>query len=110
MNDQERIKEIKHRFMAMRNGIVADVYRKAGISCYNIIFGLNLPQMAAIAKDTGKDALLAQALWDDKGVRESRLLSTWLWPAEAVTPKLIHRLNSEAQTKEERDYLKLHLS
>lgn len=96
--------------MAMRNGIVADVYRKAGISCYDIIFGLNLPQMAAIAKEIGKDAELAQTLWDDKAVRESRLLSTWLWPKEAVTTELRERLTSEALTKEERDYLNLNLT
>lgn len=103
------IKEIKSLFMAYRNGIVADVYRKAGISCYNIIFGLNLPQLKAIAAEAGKDAELAQTLWDDKGVRESRLLSTWLWPQDALTPDLVAKLHAEAQTKEETDYLTLNL-
>lgn len=94
--------------MAMRNGIVADVYRRAGICCYKVIYGLNLPQMAAIARDFGPDAQLAQMLWDDRSVRESRLLSTWLWPADYMTPELLERLDAEAQTKEERDYLRLH--
>lgn len=65
--------------MAMRNGIVGDIYRRAGIDCYKIIFGLNLPQMREIACDYEKDAELAAALWNDKTVRESRLLSTWLY-------------------------------
>lgn len=96
--------------MAYRNGIVADVYRKAGISCYSIIFGLNLPQLKEIAAEAGKDAELAQELWDDTHVRESRLLSTWLWPADMITPELIDRLTRESQTKEERDYIALNLT
>lgn len=106
---EEKIKEIKKQFMALRNGIVGDVYRRAGIDCYKIIFGLNLPQMASIARSVGKDAGLAEALWNDVSVRESRLLSTWLWPAEYVTDTLTEKLLSEARTKEESDYLRLNL-
>lgn len=109
MTTIEKIKFAKSRFMALRNGIIADVYRKAGIDCYSIIFGLNLPQLKALAKEIGPDAELAQTLWNDKGVRESRLLSTWLWPAEEVTSELKEKLLEESQTKEERDYLLLNL-
>ena len=38
------LKEIKHQFMAFRNGIVADALRKAGYD-YKVIFGLQLPQL-----------------------------------------------------------------
>ena len=41
---------IKRRFFAMRNGIIADTLRKAGLD-YRMIFGLNLPQITDIAAD-----------------------------------------------------------
>ena len=41
----DSIKQIKHNFMAYRNGIVSDTLRKAGMP-YNIIFGTQLPQIA----------------------------------------------------------------
>ena len=44
---------VKRRFFAMRNGVIADVLRKGG-SPFRTIFGLNLPQIAEIAADTGK--------------------------------------------------------
>ena len=78
MNLQENIKEIKHNFMAFRNGIVSDTLRKAGMP-YNIIFGLQLPQIAEIARSNEKNLELADALWQDSGVRESRLLACYLY-------------------------------
>ena len=109
MTTEEKIKYAKGRFMALRNGIIADVYRKAGISCYHVIYGLNLPQLKALAKELGKDEALARKLWEDRNVRESRLLSTWLWPEATVTDQLKQKLLEESQTKEERDYLLLNL-
>ena len=42
------LQQIKSRFMAMRNGIVADALRKGGMP-HKVIFGLNVPQLSEIA-------------------------------------------------------------
>ena len=54
---------IKRRFFAMRNGIIADTLRKAGLD-YRMIFGLNLPQITDIARwppSSGPTHALARA-------------------------------------------------
>lgn len=95
--------------MAMRNGIIGDVYRRAGIECYDIIFGLTLPQMAEIAREFGSDAELAARLWADVKVRESRILSMRLWPQGSVSQDKLDEMIAEAQTREEADCLRLYI-
>ena len=108
MNLQEHIKEIKHSFMAFRNGIVSDTLRKAGMP-YNIIFGLQLPQIAEIARNNEKNLELADALWQDSGVRESRLLACYLYPLLEIDEKKAYELASSVQTIEEADILSFRL-
>lgn len=108
MNLQEHIKEIKHSFMAFRNGIVSDTLRKAGMP-YNIIFGLQLPQIAEIARNIDKNLELADALWQDSGVRESRLLACYLYPLAEVNEDKAYELASSVQTIEEADILSFRL-
>lgn len=108
MNLQEHIKEIKHSFMAFRNGIVSDTLRKAGMP-YNIIFGLQLPQIAEIARSNDKNLELADALWQDSGVRESRLLACYLYPLAEVNEDKAYELASSVQTIEEADILSFRL-
>lgn len=104
MTPEEKLREVKHRFMALRNGIVGDIYRRAGITCYDVIFGLNLPQIAETAREFGPDDRLAQLLWADTKVRESRLLAIRLWPKDDAASLL-----PQAQTKEEADYIRLRM-
>ena len=108
MNLQEHIKEIKHSFMAFRNGIVSDTLRKAGMP-YNIIFGLQLPQIAEIARNNDKNLELADALWQDSGVRESRLLACYLYPLAEVNEDKAYELASSVQAIEEADILSFRL-
>lgn len=108
MNLQEHIKEIKHSFMAFRNGIISDTLRKAGMP-YNIIFGLQLPQIAEIARNNDKNLELADALWQDSGVRESRLLACYLYPLAEVNEDKAYELASSVQTIEEADILSFRL-
>lgn len=109
------IKDIKHSFMVFRNGIVADTLRKAGMD-YNIIFGLQLPQIsqiasgvrASFASSDNPDASLleiASALWNDSGVRESRILASYLFPVGIITEEYALSLASSVKTKEEADIL-----
>ncbi len=64
------MQQIKRRFFAMRNGVVADMLRRAG-SPFHIIFGLNLPQIVEIASEipeTQREAM-ADALWQNRSTR-----------------------------------------
>ncbi len=107
------IQEIKKLFMAYRNGIVADTLRSAGMNCYSVIFGLNLPQLSAIARQItethDKDAFenLADALWT---VRESRLLALHLYGSSQEMPRdMAERLMGEILTREEGEVMCLRL-
>ncbi|MBP3299658.1 MAG: DNA alkylation repair protein [Muribaculaceae bacterium] len=102
---KETIKGIKQQFMAYRNGIVADTLRRAGMDCYSVIFGLNLPQLSAIAASVTASAGLASALWADRKVRESRLLAAYLFPPRSVDRELARSLMEDVQTREEADIL-----
>ena len=92
---------VKRRLFAMRNGVVADMLRRAG-SPYHIIFGVNVPQLREIAADFAPDDELARRLWADTRTRESMLLAPWLvtgrelsqsdalqWIATAVSPEAV---------------------
>ncbi|MBO5052607.1 MAG: DNA alkylation repair protein [Muribaculaceae bacterium] len=69
-----RMQNVKRRFFALRNGITADIYRRAGAP-YKVIFGLDMVQLAEVGKATGIDVDLAEALWANDTTRESRLLA-----------------------------------
>ena len=75
--------QIKRRFFAMRNGIVADTLRKGGAG-YKIVFGLNLPQIVEISNEFPHDPALAEMLWHNDSTRESLLLAPMLYPAELM--------------------------
>lgn len=83
MNGREfnPMQEVKHRFFALRNGAIADAMRRQGAP-YKIIFGVNLPQLSAIAKETTQSEELAQQLWDNNSTRESMLLAPMIYPRE----------------------------
>lgn len=90
--------------MTYRNGIISDTLRKAGMP-YSIIFGLQLPQLAAIAREYEPSLELAAELWNDENVRESRLLACYLFPVESITEENAITLAESLLTKEEADIL-----
>ncbi len=102
MDDQ--IREIKHQFMTYRNGVIADTLRKAGMP-YSLIFGLQLPQLSEIARSVPHTEELADKLWEDKNVRESRLLACWIYDPATLPMEKAMRLASETITREETDIL-----
>lgn len=69
------LREVKQRFFTFRNGLLADMLRKQCQTPHKLIFGLNVPQIKAIAAEIGHDSDLAVALWADADCRESRLLA-----------------------------------
>ncbi|MBD5204587.1 MAG: hypothetical protein HDS82_06965 [Bacteroidales bacterium] len=102
------MQEIKHRFFAMRNGIVADALRKGGLP-HSVIFGLQLPQLSEIARSLEKDAELSRTLWADSGVRESRLLACYLMPVDTLSAEEAQRMGESVATREESDILAFRL-
>jgi len=71
------VKDIKHYFFARRNGVTAEVLRRAG-SGFEMIFGVDVPGISALAREIGFDKELGMRLWEDRKVRESHLLAAWL--------------------------------
>lgn len=106
--EYNRMQIIKRRFFAMRNGIIADTLRKAGLD-YRMIFGLNLPQIVEIAADQPHTADLAEELWADRRTRESLLLAPMLYPASEMDAATAMRWLTEAPTTEVADVLCLKL-
>ena len=98
------LQEIHQRFFGFRNGIVAKAFRDAG-SHYQRVFGLQLPQLAAIAREAGYDSGLARELWAEKDCRESRLLACYLFDPECLTEEEAMKMAAEVQTREEADIL-----
>lgn len=104
------IQEIKHQFLIYRNGIVADTLRNAGMP-YNVIFGLQLPQLGLIAREaiasteTVQLEELADTLWADNKVRESRLLAPYLFNRESINEEKAQSLAGDVRTVEEADIL-----
>lgn len=85
MTEFNPMQTIKRGFFAMRNGITADVLRRAG-SPFPMIFGLNMPQLMEIASAHGHDIDLARQLREDRRTRESQLLAPMLFPPRELEP------------------------
>ena len=103
--DDKKILDVKKQFMIFRNGALADTLRQAGYP-HAVIFGLNVPQIADIARPIGfnSDAEMARALWSDSRVRESRLLAAYLFPVDLPQEEALEICRG-AQTPEEADML-----
>ncbi len=82
-NIDDKIRDIKQQFRKAMNGIVAGSMREKGIE-YRVNFGLTLPLVKRIAASYTPDKILAERLWNEQ-VRESKMLATWLYPAEEMT-------------------------
>lgn len=102
------LQQIKKQFLIYRNGIIADSLRKAGFP-HKIIFGLQLPQISSIAQSLVPSMELADALWEDDEVRESRLLACYLFPTEEVDMEKALKLSKNVRTPEEADILAFRL-
>jgi len=99
-----RMQNVKRRFFALRNGDIAAMLRKAG-SPYNIIFGLQLPQIVEVASASGIDDALADELWANSTTRESRLMAPMVVNREKFTIEKAREWISEVKSVEEADVL-----
>lgn len=100
----EKLQGIRHDFFAMRNGIVADALKKGGAD-YDLIFGLQLPQLSEIARKYTPDIELSKNLWTQTGVRESRLLACYLFPKENIQENFALEIIKSIKTREEAEIL-----
>lgn len=108
MEKFNEIQLIKRRFFALRNGVVADALRNAGLG-YRYIFGLNLPQISEIAAATGESEEIALKLRDDVKCRESQLLAPMLYPVGRLTPEIAAEWIENSTTAEAIDVVCLKL-
>ncbi len=99
---------LKRRMFAMRNGVVADALRRGG-SKFSIIFGVNLPQLAEIAREFGPDMSFAERVWANSTTRESMLIAPMLMPRDSMTREMAERWIAESPEREVTDVLCLKL-
>lgn len=102
------MQELKRRMYAMRNGVVADTLRRNG-SPFNIIFGVNLPQLTEIASSTCKNKEFAETVWRNSTTRESMLIAPMLMPVDEFTIEDAYRWINQIPAKEVADVLCLKL-
>lgn len=104
MTEFNEMQTVKRRFFAMRNGAVAENMRRLGAN-YRIIFGLNLPQIVDIAKNTPNSSELAEALWKNQSTRESMLMAPMIYPKEKFVFETACKWVSQVPTAEVADVL-----
>ena len=97
-------KDIHQRFFSFRNGIVAKAFHDAGHP-YKTVFGLQVPQLGAIARETGYDSALGRELLKETDCRESRLLAFYLFDPALLTEAEAIEMAENVQTREEADIL-----
>lgn len=95
---------VKRHFFALRNGVIADTFRRAG-SPFRIIFGLNLPQLVEIASKTPHVPDLAERLWSNVTTRESMLLAPMIYPVDEFGIDVARRWVDGVPTPEVADIL-----
>ena len=98
------IQEVHQRFFSFRNGIVAKAFHDSG-HAYKRVFGLQLPQLAAIAKEIGFNNELARNLWAEKDCREARLLAFYLFDPSSLAEEDAITMSQDILTREEADIL-----
>lgn len=88
--------------------MTADTLRKGGLP-FQIIFGLTLPQISAIAKECGENKDLALKLWENRSTRCSMLLAPMLMPVTDFTFEKAEKWSGECPSTETADVLCLKL-
>lgn len=92
------IDNITTQVKRLKNGVVADALKKAGIT-YDLSYGVSIVHLRNIAKNYKKDNVLALALWRKKW-RETMILATMLLESNEGGVKLLEQFTLEAHTEE----------
>ena len=103
-NSLDKTQEIKKDFYRFRNGIVADALKKI-YPTGKLIYGLTVPQFMEIARKYPKDLNTGLKLWQDKKVRESRLLALYLIPPVELSKEVAKDMLFDVDSTEEAEFL-----
>ncbi|MBI2166263.1 MAG: DNA alkylation repair protein [Chloroflexi bacterium] len=82
-----QIDEVMDRLRSLSNPEAVAGMARFGINPRNT-WGISIPKLREMAKDTGRDHLLAQQLWAS-GVHEARILASMVDDSRAVTERQI---------------------
>lgn len=95
---QEKVKEIKRSFRRFMNGPGAQSMRENGLD-YKINWGVPFTELTQMAEKYGKNAELADALWN-ANVRECKILATLIMPHEEMTIEQAEHWMSQTENQE----------
>lgn len=82
----EKLKSVKKWYRLRMNGVASQSMREKGLD-YKIAWGISFPDLAAYAKEQGKDRELSQELWKEN-IRESKILATLMMPPADMSDEL----------------------
>lgn len=86
LETNDKLKSVKKWYRLRMNGVASQSMRDKGLN-YKIAWGISLPDLAAYAKEHGKDRELAQELWKEN-IRESKILATMMMPPADMSDEL----------------------
>ena len=95
----QQIKDIKAQFRLFMNGVTAASMRKKGLE-YKINWGVSQMDLRCMAEQYKGDKALAEALWEEKNIRECRLLATLIMPADEMDVEQALKWAEDASTIE----------
>lgn len=81
--------EILTRLKSLGNPAAAEGMARYGINT-DTAYGVSIPNLRKIARNTGKNRLLAEALWAS-GIHEARILAGMIYPPEAITDRQMEK-------------------
>jgi 3-methyladenine DNA glycosylase AlkD len=81
--------EIMDRLKSLSDPKAVEGMARFGITANNV-YGVSIPNLRQIAKQTGKDHILAQKLWDS-GIHEARILASMVDDPDQVTDKQMEK-------------------
>lgn len=76
---------------------------------YKVNWGVSQPDLRRMAMQYGKDSALADALWNEQGVRECRLLATLIMPSDMMSEEMAMRWANDITSAELAEMLAFNL-
>lgn len=105
-----QLSQIHALFRGRQNVVVSNLLREHGYQ-YKVAFGCSLPDVKQVARMLGEGVVegvepgveLAEALWADEAIRESKLCAPMLYPRGEMTVETAERWSRTIPTHEVAD-------